>query len=99
MILALNGRFDAQNTPEVKQAIGDALKAMPNLVIDLAEVTFIDSAALATLVHGMKSSRAVGGDLRICNLQSPVRTIFELTRLDKAFAVFDSRGAAVVSFR
>ena len=98
LVLALNGRFDAHQVSAVKERLDAALKESPNIVIDLAEVGFMDSAALATLVQGMKYCRQQSGDLRICNLQQPVRVIFELTRLDKAFQLFESQAAAIESF-
>ena len=97
-ILVLNGRFDAQYSGEVRKTIRNTLQFYQRLVIDLEEVGFMDSAALATVVQGMKQCRQAGGDLRVCSLQQPVRTIFELTRLDKAFTLFPNRPSAVKSF-
>ena len=57
------------------------------------------AAALAALVHGMKQCREQDGDLLLCRLAQPVRIIFELTRLDRAFAIFDSVPAAVGAFK
>ncbi len=65
------------------------------LVVNLSEVNFIDSSALSTLVQGLKHCREKGGDLMLCNLQQPVRVIFELTRLDKAFGIYPSEQAAI----
>jgi anti-sigma B factor antagonist len=97
-ILILQGRFDTQHADSVKEAIEEAIALYSKIVINVEEVTFMDSSALATLVQGMKKCRQNGGDLRVCNLQQPVQTIFELTRLDKAFALFDTQNAAVRSF-
>jgi anti-sigma B factor antagonist len=97
-ILVLNGRFDAQYSGEVRKTIRNTMQFYTRMVVDLEEVTFMDSAALATLVQGMKQCREAGGDLRVCSLQQPVRTIFELTRLDKAFTLFPDRTTAVQSF-
>ena len=97
-ILVLTGRFDAQYAGEVRQTIRNTMQFYKSLVVDLEAVTFMDSAALATMVQGMKQCRQIGGDLRVCSLQQPVRTIFELTRLDKAFTLFPDRNSAVKSF-
>ena len=97
-IFILFGRFDAQHVDVMKQEFKAALQHVSDIVVDLEEVDFMDSAALATLVQGLKHCRQAGGDLRICNLQGPVLTIFELTRLDRAFTLFDSQTAAVNSF-
>lgn len=88
-ILNLDGRFDAHVVPSVNQWIDKTTAAGPaQVIVDLSNVNFIDSMALATLVRGMKRCRQQQGDLYLCGLQQPVRIIFELTRLDKAFTLF-----------
>ena len=52
-VLELAGRFDAHTVSQVKDWIAAHNTERPYLVIDLAAVTFIDSAALATLVQGI----------------------------------------------
>jgi anti-sigma B factor antagonist len=98
-VLEISGRFDAHTIPEVRDWIKVKMADQPQLVIDLENVTFVDSAALATLVQGMKQCREQDGDLLLCRLAQPVRIIFELTRLDRAFAIFDSVPAAVAAFK
>jgi anti-sigma B factor antagonist len=95
-IFALSGRFDAHEAPGVAAALKEAATRTPaRLVVDLGEVHFIDSMALGALVQSMKHCRQQGGNLRICNLQQPVRIIFELTRLDRAFTLFENKEQAV----
>ncbi|UCC52749.1 MAG: STAS domain-containing protein [Anaerolineaceae bacterium] len=98
-VLELSGRFDAHTVPQVSDWIKIKMTDQPHLVIDLVNVTFVDSAALATLVQGMKQCREQDGDLLLCRLAQPVRIIFELTRLDRAFAIFDSVPVAVASLK
>lgn len=93
--LELAGRFDAHTVSKVKEWITAHNVEKPYLVMDLVGVTFIDSAALATLVQGMKQCRERGGDLVLANLAQPVRIIFELTRLDQAFEIYESLSEAV----
>lgn len=97
-VLALGGRFDAHEAQQVRHEIEQvANQPDAQLLIDLADVNFIDSSGLATLVQGMKRCRTAGGDLRLCNLQQPVRIIFELTRLDKAFDIHADRATAIAA--
>ncbi len=87
-VLALNGRFDAFETITVTGWFDKNIKDdEAKVIVDLSGVNFLDSAALAALVKGMKRCREHGGDLLLCGLQQPVRIIFELTRLDKAFKI------------
>lgn len=87
-VLALSGRFDAHEVGPVRAWFLDQIDAgQVNLIIDLKEVNFIDSSALSTLVQGLKHCREKYGKLVLCSFQQPVRVIFELTRLDKAFKI------------
>lgn len=98
-ILTLNGRFDAFETAPVIEWFDKNIKAdNAHVVVDLSGVNFLDSAALASLVKGMKRCREFQGDLFLSGLQQPVRIIFELTRLDKAFRIFTDTAEASTSF-
>jgi anti-sigma B factor antagonist len=56
-------------------------------VIDLAEVDFMDSSGLVSLVKGLKAARQSGCRLVLCNVKAPVRLILELTQLDSVFEI------------
>ena len=68
------------------------------MIIDLAEVTFIDSSGLVMLVQNMRRCREKGGDLYLCSPQQPVRMVLELTRLDKAIEIFLTQEEACNAF-
>ncbi len=97
-ILNLRGRFDAHMAPELKNW-QDTTTERNHVVVNLAGVTFIDSSALAMLVRGLKRCRQQGGDVHLCAMQPPVRIIFELTKLDKAFKIFTTEQEAIAAFR
>lgn len=97
-IVRCKGRFDAHTMTEVKPVLEAATEHAPaNLLVNLAEVSFVDSSALAALVSGMKRARQHGGDLTICGLQKSVRIIFELTRLDRAFTIVEDEATALAA--
>ena len=98
-IVTCEGRFDAHTVPSVKPLIDAATTdGSANVLVNLGGAGFIDSSALATLVSGMKQARQKGGDLVICALQQPVRIIFELTRLDKAFTIAEDQYTGLAAF-
>lgn len=95
-VVGLAGRFDAHEVPQVRQTLAEAAESSNGyVVVDLGGVNFVDSSGLACLVQGMKHCRERGADQVLCNLQQPVRIIFELTRLDRAFTITASVDAAV----
>lgn len=98
-VLQLKGRFDAHEVEAVNAwLVGQTQLGSAKIIVNLEGVNFIDSTALSTLVRGLKLCREQGGDLRLCSLQQPVRVIFELTRLDKAFDIFAAEEDAAKGF-
>ena len=64
------------------------------IILDLTDVNFVDSSALAVMVRGMKHCREQKGELVLCGMRQPVRIIFELTRMDRAFRIFNTETEA-----
>lgn len=91
-IAQLSGRFDSYEAPRLTSWFE---QANSKVIVNLTDVSFVDSSALALLVKGMKHCRQRGGDLALCGLQQPVKVIFELTRLDKAFTIYPTQDEAV----
>ncbi len=83
----VDGRLDATSAPDLRRALTDHVdRGIVDLVVDLAAVTFIDSAGLAALVSGMKRLRQDGGDLRLVRpATADAFRVFELTRFDRVF--------------
>lgn len=98
-IVELSGRFDAYEVPEVDNKLMELANShQAKIIVDMHAVDFIDSSALATLVKALKHCRQNQGDLYLCDLNNPVRIIFELTRLDKAFHIYPTIEDAVQAF-
>jgi anti-sigma B factor antagonist len=98
-VLQLKGRFDAHEVEPVNAWFAEQGQAgNVKIIVNLEGVNFIDSTALSSLVRGLKICREKNGDLHVCTLQQPVRVIFELTRLDKAFDIFATEEDAAKGF-
>ncbi len=96
--VALVGRFDARNAQTVKEALKQLVDGGATyLIVDLAEVPFIDSAGLATLVSALKLVRRVGGKVLLAGVQPQARTVFSLTMLDQVFTIHPTVEAALAS--
>ncbi len=87
-------RIDAHLAPDLKQHLGDLIGSGDNyLVLDLAEVEFVDSSGLSAIVSAMKLLDG-RGDIVLCQAQPAVTSLFKLTRLDRIFRIYpDSAGA------
>ena len=97
-VLELAGSIDWSNESSIRQAIIEATEEYPaQVVVNMQGVNKLDSCGLAALIVGLKRARENGGDLRLCDVQSPVRMILELTRFDKLFEIFNSEEDAVLA--
>jgi anti-sigma B factor antagonist len=68
------------------------------LVLDLAEVTYVDSAGLGTLVAGYTSAQNQGANLKLANLTKRFHEQLNITKLVTVFDVYDTVQDAVKSF-
>jgi anti-sigma B factor antagonist len=69
------------------------------IVLDMRNVTYIDSAGLGTLVASYQSARNQGATLKLANLGSKFQEILQVTKLITVFDVYDSETAAIKSFQ
>ena len=69
-----------------------------NIVVNLREVTYVDSCGIGVLVAKYVSLRRKGGDLRFANTTAKSRRLMEITKLVDIFRIFDSEADAVASF-
>lgn len=98
-LIELGGRFDAEGAAFLKGQLPHLVsEQQPNLVINMNDVSFVDSLGLTALVSGLKLCRKNRGILRLVGLQPSVRLLFEITRLDHAFEIFDTVEEALADF-
>lgn len=92
IIIKPTGRVDAFTSEPLKnELIAQVDRKNTDIVVDLSEVTFLDSAGMAILVNALKATRAAGGDTRLVWPTSPEgRRILNLTKFDRVFTMLDS---------
>ena len=94
-ILAVEGEVDAHTAPQLKSAIAASLdRGTTELIVDLDQVTFMDSTGLGVLVGGLKGLREVGGELRIVCTRRPILRILEITGLAKVIPLYSALAEA-----
>jgi anti-sigma B factor antagonist len=81
-------RIDAHNAGDLKDRLLNTLEdGCPLLIVDLAEVRFIDSSGLGALLSGYKNANLRQARLVLAGLHPRVRSMFELTRLHRVFEI------------
>ena len=68
------------------------------IVLNMDNVTYIDSSGLGTLVASHTSARAQGASMKLSNLGSKFQEILQVTKLVTVFEVYPSEAAAIGSF-
>jgi anti-sigma B factor antagonist len=95
VVVSLAGELDLYNAEEVRRALLDTLADGADvLVVDLSEVTFIDSTALGVLIEA-RSRMTDRGGFRLAAPGLEVRRALEISGLDRHFVVRDTVADAV----
>ena len=98
-ICCIVGDVDINTAPHIKKAFDKMLLAKKEkIVINFKDVNYIDSSGLATLVEMLKNMRGYGGKLKLSNLSSKIKSLFEITRLEKLFEIMVDEQEAISSF-
>ena len=99
-VLELVGRVTlGEGSNLLRTKLKDVLsQGKTRLVLDLAEVSYIDSAGLGTLVAGFTSAQNQGANLKLANLTKRFNEQLHITKLVTVFDVFDTVQDAVKSF-
>ena len=77
----------------------DLLDKSPQIVLELGNVTRIDSGGLGTLVSLYVSARKIGGNIKFAGLGNHAREVLQITKLVTVFEIFDNTEDAIASFK
>ena len=89
VVANLRGEIDLHNSPSVRTALLAMLHAHhpKKLVLNLSDVPYMDSSAIAVLVESLQKIRKSGGKIFLTNLQPRVKGLLEIARLDAIFGL------------
>ena len=101
MLVDLRGRITfGPETEALRTKFKDLLKAgQKRIVLNLGEVTYVDSVGLSTLVACFTSVCNAGGTLKLLHLPRGVQQLLQISRLITAFEVYEDLATAVRSFK
>jgi anti-sigma B factor antagonist len=86
--LAFHGRITVENSGDMRAGLSDALREKPSsLLVDLSDVSYMDTSGVATLVEGDRIARRQGTRLILKGLRDQPRYLFEVTHLDHFFDI------------
>ena len=99
MVIAPRGRLDMASAPEFRESVKRLVEAGSNhLVVDLHEISFVDSSGLGAIVGGLKAARHAGGDLHIARANQQVLLVLDLTSLNRVLEPYATIEEAAAGF-
>ena len=84
-VLAVSGDLDIATSVKVEECLGDGDALRGTVVIDLSQVTFLDSTGLRALWTLRQRIATVGGQMQLREPSDAVRRVLRTTKLDKVF--------------
>ena len=94
-IVHLNGEVDLEHAPQIRKVLLGAVRQGGWVLVDMAEVTYIDSSGIACLIEALQEARKTGSDLALVAVNPQALRVLELARLDTVFAIFADLSRAV----
>lgn len=100
VILDLEGNIRlGEDSTQFRQFIRQLVQnGEKSVLLNLENITYVDSSGLGEIVAGFTSLEKVGGTMKLINLNSRISELMMITKLLTVFEVFDSEKAAVESF-
>jgi anti-sigma B factor antagonist len=99
-IVDLSGRITiGEGTVILKETVKTLLQMRePKILLNLGEITYIDSSGIGELVSSFTMAGKQGGKLKLLNLTKKVHDLLSITKLLTVFEVFDDEAMAIRSF-
>lgn len=96
-VVEVHGEVDVHSAPALRDSLTELLGAggtNPTVVVDLSDVSFLDSTGLGTLVAGLNRAKELGGSLPLVCQQDRILKLFRITGLDSVFSIYPTVDAA-----
>ena len=91
LVISMVGELTIRTAPGFREYLLDmTTDASGHWVFDLGEVSYIDSAGVGTLVDLFRRTKSNGTRMSLAGMNRQVLSVFEITKLDRFFPIFDS---------
>ena len=95
VVVRAGGEIDARTVRAFHEVVTEAASLASHVVIDLDQVTFVDSSGLGALINARNSARERGGSMSLVSPPPVVRRLLGSTRLHDVFPIHDSLAEAL----
>ncbi len=97
-IIIPHGRLDASNTHYIQKSLSEEAEKEGRVVMDLSSLEFLDSSGLGAIISLLRRVKKNDGDMKLVCPADKIRRVFELTRADRMFDIYDDCEVAAKSF-
>jgi len=95
----VEGEINMSTAPQLKKDFEKFINVKTRkFIINFTSVAYIDSSGLATLVEIFKKLRGYSGALKLTNLSPKIKSLFEITKLERLFDILEDEEEAIKSF-
>ncbi|NJP05748.1 MAG: STAS domain-containing protein [Chloroflexaceae bacterium] len=99
-LIRLYGRIDHTLAEQLRQDMNTFMEQGQRwFILDLSQVTFLESMGLTVLITGIKSARVIGGDLVVIQPTPNVRNLLHITALDYLIREYPTVQAAIAAYQ
>ncbi len=95
VLVKLTGDVDLEHCGSIRRLLLDGVSRGKDLLVDLSDVTYLDSSGIASLVEAMQVAVRNGTALKLFSASAQAMRVFELARLDKVFSIHPDLDAAL----
>ena len=97
LVMTVRGEIDLHKSPDLRTEVLDLLqKNHPKrLILNLSQVPYMDSSAIAVLVEALQRVRKGGGSVLLTDLQPRVKSLLEIARLGSIFVICKDEAEAL----
>ena len=101
IILDLSGRITlGEGSVTLRDSVRDLVaKGTKHILLNLGDISYIDSSGIGELVSAFTSVKNSGGELKLLNLTKKVHDLLQITKLYTVFDIWDSETSAITAFK
>jgi len=97
-VMKIAGEVDVYTADQLKTALNQVIVfGAKDLVIDMGEVSYIDSHGFGTLLEVTRILKSRGGSLNLASCSASIERLLRITKLDMTFGIFQNVGGAIES--
>jgi anti-sigma B factor antagonist len=99
-ILEVEGEIDVYTAPQFKEAVNKIIAGgQKDLIVDMSQVSYMDSSGFGTLLSATKRLRPEGGTVNLVSVNSAIDRMLRITRLNTVFGIYSTTSDAIESIQ